>query len=239
MWVVTPTATAQRVVNRLIDGLPPATRDRILRLCEPVDLRFGEIVCEADRPLKYVYFPLTGYISLVAKVGDHPPLEIGLIGNEGMLGATLALGVNAARLRGIVQGSGTALRMTAAELRRELRSNAALRRMLKRYLFVLLAQLSQSTVCGRFHEIKARLARWLLMSHDRTHVGHVQLTHQYLADMLGVQRSAVTIAAGTLQRKKLISYKRGAIVIISRLGLEAASCECYRAQIEDHESLFA
>lgn len=232
-------STATNVVNRLIEGLPHEARNRILRLCEPVELEFGMIVCEADERFKYVYFPLTGFISLVATVKDHPPLEIGLIGSEGMLGATLALGVNSARLRGIVQGSGTALRMPATELQRELRSNFALRRVLKRYLYVLLAQLSQSTACGRFHEIKARLARWLLMTHDRAHADHFRLTHQYLANMLGVQRSAITIAAGALQRKKLISYKRGAISILSRRGLETASCECYQAAIDDHGRLFA
>lgn len=226
------------VVNRLIDGLPRPARERVLKLCEPVELVFGAVVCEPDRSFQHVYFPLTGFISLVATVGDHPPLEIGLIGNEGMLGATLALGVNAALLQGIVQGPGSALRMTSAQLNRELRSNPALRRVLKRYLYVLLAQLSQSTACSRFHEIKARLARWLLMTHDRSHADHFRLTHQYLADMLGVQRSAITIAAGSLQRRKLISYRRGAIVVVSRKGLESASCECYQAALDDHGRLF-
>jgi len=232
-------ATTAQVSNRLIEGLPHEARSRLLKLCDPINLEFGTIVCKADQRLNHVYFPITGYISLVAKVGNHPPLEIGLIGNEGMLGATLALDVNVARLQGVVQGSGSALRLTAAQFRSELRDNSQLRRTLKRYLFVLLAQLSQSTACGRFHEIKARLARWLLMTHDRAHADHFQLTHQYLADMLGVQRSAITIAAGALQRKKLISYKRGDIVIVNRRGLEAASCECYQALIDDHNRLFA
>lgn len=230
---------AVRVINGLIEGLPREARSRILKLCEPVELAFGDILCEADERLRYVYFPLTGFISLVATVGSHPPLEIGLIGNEGMLGVTLVLGVSAARLRGVVQGSGTALRMTATQLRHELRSSRSLRRTLNRYVFVLLAQLSQSTACTRFHEIKARLARWLLMTHDRAHADHFHLTHQYLANMLGVQRSAVTIAAGMLQRKKLIRYTRGEISILNRRGLEAVSCECYQAVIEDHARLFA
>jgi CRP-like cAMP-binding protein len=235
--VVAPAATD--VVNRLIDDLPQEARSRLLKLCEPVELEFGMIVCEADQRLKHVYFPLTCFISLVAKVADHPPLEIGLIGNEGMLGATLALCVDDARLRGIVQGSGSALRMTATQLKRELRGSPALRRVLKRHLYVLMVQLSQSAVCGRFHEIMARLARWLLLTHDRAHADHFRLTHQYLADMLGVQRSAITIAAGALQRKKLISYKRGKIFIVSRRGLESASCECYQAALDDRGRLFA
>jgi len=237
--LVAAAATPPLVVNRLIDGLSAETRKRILKLCAPVELAFGTVLCEANQPLRHVYFPLTGFISLVAIVKDHPPLEIGLIGNEGMLGATLALDVTSARLRGIVQGPGTALRMTAAQLRLLLRENRALRRTINRYLFVLLAQQSRSIACTRFHEIKSRLARWLLMTHDRAHADHFYLTHQYLADMLGVQRSAVTIAAGALQRNKVIRYVRGEIIVLDRRGLEAASCECYRAVIEDHQRQFA
>ena len=237
--MVAAAATPPLVVNRLIDGLSAETRKRIRKLCAPVELAFGTVLCEANQPLRHVYFPLTGFISLVAIVNDHPPLEIGLIGNEGMLGATLALDVTSARLRGIVQGPGTALRMTAAQLRLLLRENRALRRTINRYLFVLLAQQSRSIACTRFHEIKSRLARWLLMTHDRAHADHFYLTHQYLADMLGVQRSAVTIAAGALQRNKVIRYVRGEIIVLDRRGLEAASCECYRAVIEDHQRQFA
>lgn len=226
-------------VNRLIDGLPSNARNRIRKLCKPVDLTFGATLCEPDQQLPFVYFPLTGFISLVIAVGNHPPLEIGLVGNEGMLGATLVLGVNTARLRGVVQGSGTALRMKATQFRRELRSSPPLRNALKRYVFVLLAQLSQTTACTRFHEIKPRLARWLLMTHDRAQADSFHLTHKYLADMLGVQRSAVTIAAGELQRKSLIRYTRGDITILDRRGLEAASCECYEAVVNDHERLCA
>ena len=213
-------ATAPRVVNRLIEGLPRGDRDEVLELSEPVELTFGTVLCEANQRLRHVYFPLAGFISLVAVVKHHPPLEIGLIGNEGMLGATLALDVTDARLRGIVQGSGTALRMTAAQLRRQLCDSRALRRTINHYLFVLLAQQSRSIACTRFHEIKSRLARWLLLTHDRAHADHFHLTHQYLAEMLGVQRSAVTIAAGALQRNKVIRYVRGEITVLDRRGLE-------------------
>lgn len=231
--------TSVQAVNRLIEDLPPAARKRLLKLTEPVELRFEAVLCEANQRLRHVYFPLTGFVSLVAIVKRHPPLEIGLIGNEGMLGATLALGVQYARLRGIVQGPGTALRMTAGQFRIELRSNPSLSRTVDRYLFVLLAQQSRTIACTRFHEIKSRLARWLLLTHDRAHADHFHLTHQYLADMLGVQRSAVTIAAGALQRNNVISYSRGEILILDRRGLESASCECYRAVIEDHQRVFA
>jgi CRP-like cAMP-binding protein len=231
--------SAANSANRLLMDLPRKERSKILKCCKQVDLVFGTVLCESDQPFQHVYFPLTGFISLVAPMDGHPPLEMGLIGNEGMLGVTLVLGVNIAPLHAVVQGSGTALQMTTLQLRRELRDNPSLRHTLKRYLFVLMAQLSQSTACTRFHEVDARLARWLLMTHDRAHADHFHLTHQYLADMLGVQRSAVTIAAGSMQKRKLIRYVRGDIRILDRHGLESASCECYDAVINDYARLFA
>ncbi len=225
--------------NLLLEGLPRKERDRVMKHCEPVELVFGDILCEPDQPFRHVYFPLLGFISLVATLSDHKPLEMGLIGNEGMLGVTLALGVKIAPLRGVVQGAGSALRMTAAQLGRELRASPVLRRVLNCYLYVLMAQLSQAAACTRFHEVEARLARWLLMTHDRAHGDHFYLTHSFLADMLGVQRSAVTIAAGALQKRHLIRYSRGGISILDRSGLEGASCECYNAVVRDYTQVFA
>lgn len=230
---------AEPVVNRLIEGLPRVERARLLERCDLVDLRFGTVLCEPDRPLRHAWFPLTGFISLLVPMAGHPPLEMGLIGDEGMLGATLVLGIGTARLRSVVQGDGTALRLTAAHLKLELRRSAALRRTLNRYLFVKLAQLSQSAACTSFHEVESRLARWLLMSHDRAHADHFHLTHQFLADMLGVRRSAVTIAAGALQARNLIGYSRGTIRVLDRAGLEAASCLCYDAGVADYERQFS
>lgn len=218
-----------REINHLLEGLSRNDRHRILAQVEAVDLDFGAILCEPDQPYRHVYFPLTGIISLVTTVGGHQPLEMGMIGNEGMLGVTLVLGVDVAPLRGVVQGSGTALRMTVPQLRCRLRDCPGFLRALNRYLYALMGQLSQTTACTCFHEVESRLARWLLMTHDRAHADQFHLTHQLLADMLGVRRSAVTIAAGTLRRKKLIRYVRGKISILSRQGLEAASCECYTA----------
>lgn len=232
-------AEALPVVNLLIESLPKRDRDRVLKSCETVELRFGELVCEQDQPFRHIYIPLTGFVSLMAVVGGHPAMEMGMIGNEGILGATLVLGSNNAPLRGVVQGSGTALRMSAVQLRKHLSESPALHRTLSRYVYVLMAQLSQTTICTRFHEVDARLARWLLMTHDRAHGDHFHLTHKFLADMLGVQRSAITIAAGALQLRKLIHYTRGEISIIDREGLEAASCECYDAVIQDYTQLFA
>lgn len=217
------------VVNNLIDGLPHKERSRILQHCTLVNLKFGEILCEQDESFNQVYFPITGFISLVTILRGHPPLEMGMVGNEGMLGATLALRVDTAPMRALVQGEGTALRMAAPQLRRELNSSPCLQRMLQLYLYVLMMQVSQSAACVHFHEIEPRLARWLLMTHDRAHADHFHLTHEFLAGMLGVRRSGITIAAGALQAKKLICYSRGEISILDREGLEAASCECYGA----------
>lgn len=226
------------IVNRLLEALPRHARDRLLEECERVSLVFDTVLCERDRSYRHVYFPLGGSISLVATVGAHPPLEIALIGNEGMLGATLVLGVDRARLRGIVQGAGSAWRIPAPRFRRAMRESPALRGVVKRYLFVVITQLSQSTACTRFHEVEARLARWLLMTHDRAHADRFRLTHLFLADMLGVRRSAVTIAAGALQRRNLIRYARGEIDVVDRKGLEAASCECYQNVIGDYQRMF-
>jgi CRP-like cAMP-binding protein len=226
------------ILNRLLEALPRNSRDRLLKECELVSLVLDTVLCERDKSHRHVYFPLGGSISLVATVGAHPPLEIALIGNEGMLGATLVLGVDKARLRGVVQGAGTAWRMRAPRFRRAMRDIPALSAVINRYLFVVIAQLSQSTACTRFHDVEARLARWLLMTHDRAHADRFHLTHLFLADMLGVRRSAVTIAAGALQRRNLIRYARGAIDVVDRKGLEAASCECYQNLIGDYQRMF-
>ena len=230
--------TPYPIVNSLVEGLPEQSRDRVLRRSIPVELAFGEILCERGKPFPYVYFPLSGgFISLVATGSGHPPLEMGMIGDEGMLGVSIVLGVSEAPLRGLVQGAGSALRMTAADFRRELRQNPALVTVLHRYLYVLTAQLSQTAVCTRFHDISQRLARWLLMTHDRAHADSFYLTHAFLSWMLGVQRSAITIAAGQLQKRKIVSYSRGHIRILNRGGLEASACECYPAIIEEYAHL--
>ena len=226
------------IVNRLLVDLPSQDRAAMLHGCRTVELEFGTVLSAPEQVFREVYFPLSALISLVATVPGHPALEMGMIGNEGMLGATLLLGTSVAPLQAVVQGPGTALRMSAAQLRRELGTRAALRATLGRYLYVLTAQLTQSAACTRFHEVDERLARWLLMTHDRSHADHFRLTHQFLADMLGVQRSAVTIAAGALQRKKVIRYARGEITVLSRKGLEAASCACYGAVADEYRRWF-
>ncbi len=228
-------ATSTPVVNRLIDELPRKQRDRLLAHCTPVHMTFGEVLCDSGSRVTHVYFPLTGFISLVTNVNGQQPIEIGMIGNEGVLGATLALGISITPLQGVVQGSGSALRITSSQFRRQLQETPALQTILDHYLYILIEQLAQTAACNCFHEVRARLARWLLMTHDRSAGDDFHLTHQFLAEMLGVRRSAVTIAAGELQQQQLIRYTRGQINVLSRRGLEKASCECYARTVKAYD----
>ncbi|MDN3923264.1 Crp/Fnr family transcriptional regulator [Roseateles violae] len=213
--------------NHLIARLPQADRRRLLAACEPVELRIGQALGEPGSATRHVYFPTDSFISLVTRVDSHPGLEVGMVGREGMLGVQLALGVARAPLRALVQGAGPAWRLGAAGFRRELAASPALRRGLNAYLYVLMAQLSNSASCLRFHLIGPRLARWLLMSQDRAHAERFHITHEFLAYMLGVRRVGVTMAAGVLQGEGLIRYQRGELTVLDRQGLEAAACSCY------------
>lgn len=219
-------------INHLINSLPIKERQRIVGTCEDFQLVLGTVLSEADEPFHHVYFPLSGLISMVTTTDGHEPLGLAMIGNEGALGSTVALGVNTAWLRAVVQGSGTCLRTSPAQLRRTLRDSPGLVRALKKYSYLLMGQLLKTAACNSFHEVEMRLARYLLMTDDRTTTSQLPLTHQMLADLLGVQRSAVTIAAGKLQRRKLIGYTRGQVSILSRDGLEDAACGCYRSQFQ-------
>lgn len=215
--------------NHLIAALPDADRRRLLACGEAVPLALAQVLCERGDPTAHVYFPTEGFISLVTRIDGDPGLEVGMVGREGMLGIQLALGVETTPLSALVQGPGTAWRIEAPAFVREARRSAVLRRILNRYLYVLMAQLAMSSACQRFHRIGPRLARWLLMSQDRAGTDRFHVTQEFLACMLGVRRVGVTAAATALQRHGLIHYRRGELTVLDRAGLEAASCGCYAA----------
>jgi CRP-like cAMP-binding protein len=217
-------STAQ---NRLIGLLPRVDKQRLLALCEPVQLVLSEVLCKPPELMAYVYFPTESFVSLVAMMDGNPGLEVGMVGREGMLGAHLALGVQTAPLQALVQGPGHAWRVASAPFRRELARSLPLQRVLHRYVYVLMGQLALSAGCLRFHLIGPRLARWLLMTQDRAHSEHFHVTHEFLAYMLGVRRVGVTLAARELQSQGLIEYHRGDVTVLDRPGLELASCGCY------------
>jgi CRP-like cAMP-binding protein len=225
------------VENTLIEWLPAKDRARLLAICEPVELLLSEVLCEPDKPTRHVYFPTRGFISLVAMVDGSPGVEVGMVGREGMLGAQLVLGVVTAPLHALVQGSGTSWRVATVPFKRELARSAALRRVLNRYLYVLMAQQATSAACLRFHLIGQRLARWLLMSQDRAQSESFHITHEFLAYMLGMRRVGITAAASALQRDGLIEYHRGEIKVINRSGLEAAACSCYASNQKTYADL--
>ncbi|QNK74181.1 Crp/Fnr family transcriptional regulator [Variovorax sp. PAMC28562] len=223
--------------NQMIERLPRAARSRLIALCEPHPLVLSEVLCEAKTSTRHVYFPTEGFISLVSVIDGNQGIEVGMVGQEGMLGAHLALGVASQPLHALVQGTGSALRINARAFRVELSQSPALQSAVFRYLHVLMAQLAVSTACVRFHSVQPRLARWLLMSQDRAASDGFRVTHEFLAYMLGVRRVGITSAASALRRDGLISYHRGDVTVLDRKGLEAAACTCYAADCRSYAAV--
>jgi len=221
----------------LLEALPSSELRRMLAGCEKVDLAFADVLYTPRERLKDVYFPTQSFISLVMPVDDSALLEVGLVGNEGMFGTPLALGVDVSPMRAVVQGAGSALRMDAAYFCRELERSQALQGGINRYIFVQVSQLAQTAACTRFHLVEARLPRWLLMTQDRAHADAFDITQEFLALMLGVRRVGITKAASSLQKRKLIHYSRGRITVLNRRGLKAASCRCYKADCESYDRI--
>ena len=224
-------------VNRLLAALPESDLRRVLAGCETVELAFADVLYTPGERLSHVYFPIRSFISLIMPVDASASLEVGLIGNEGMFGIPLVLGVDVSPVRAVVQGAGSALRMDAPVFCHELGRSPSLQREIDRYVFVHLSQLAQTAACTRFHVVEARLARWLLMTQDRAHADNFHVTQEFLALMLGVRRVGVTKAAGALQKRRLIRYSRGDITVLDRRRLKAASCGCYKADRESYDRI--
>ena len=216
------------IANRILASLPGKAYHHIQAQLEAVPLEFRQVLYEPGKAIRHVYFPIDCLISLLTAVDKRRSLEVGMVGNEGMAGMPFILGVGVSGVRALVQGQGTALRMAAAPFRIEFARNRPLQEALYRYTYALMAQISQTAACNRFHDAEQRLARWLLMTRDRVGSDEFALTHVFLAHMLGLRREGVTNAATTLRQRRLISYNRGIIKILDAERLAAASCSCYR-----------
>ena len=216
------------VPNRLLAALPRKDYRKLLPFLEPVDLTFAEVLYEPHARIRNVYFPNDCFVSMLTSVDGDRVAEVGLIGPEGMIGVPVALGAAVSPFRAVVQGGGTAMRMKVADFRRDFSTSNALRRELFLFTHLLMIQIAQTAACNRFHAVTPRMARWLLMTRDRVNSNEFRITQEFLALMLGVRRSRVSVAAGSLQERKLIGYRRGTVTILNQRGLEAAACGCYK-----------
>jgi CRP-like cAMP-binding protein len=218
--------------NSLLGKLPSRDRRRLASAMESVDMPFGIVLYQSGDRIDYVYFPTDCLVSLVATADDRQLAEVGLVGREGEVGGSTALGNGISPFQAIVQGAGSAMRMKASHLRGKFRNMSSLQRRLLNFSHLLTAQIAQTAACNRFHHVSARLARWLLMTRDRQLTNEFRVTQQFLAHMLGVQRGGVSRAASDLKRRQIIRYSRGRITILNEKALAAASCRCYQ-QVKD------
>jgi CRP-like cAMP-binding protein len=214
--------------NRILASIPPPEYQRLDKQLVPVALKLGQVLYEPGKAIRHVYFPINCLVSLLTAVDKGRTLEVGMVGHEGMAGMPFILGVGVSGVRALVQGAGQALRMDAAPFRIEFDRSPNLQQALYRYTYALMAQISQTAACNRFHDTEARLARWLLMTSDRVGSHAFDLTQEFLAHMLGLRRVGVTEAASALKSRKLIEYTRGRLRILDVTGLRQASCSCYQ-----------
>ena len=222
--------------NRLIALLPPADRKRILARCERVAHEIEEVLAEDGKPIKHAWFPTTGVISQI-QPSEAGWIEVALVGHEGMVGVGLVLGVSKSLVIATIQASGEILHLPARHFKAEMEASAAFRKLIYAYTFAQMKQMTLAASCNRFHLVEQRLARWLLMASDRVRSRRFRMTHDVMAQMLGVRRPGVTSAASALQARNLIRYSRGVLDVIDRAGLEKASCECYRLQLEAYNAV--
>lgn len=224
--------------NRLLRAIPADDYARLLPLLVPVRLRLKQVLVEPEVPISDVYFIRDGVGSMIAEGQEGGDIEVGTIGREGLVGLPVLFGTDTTPHRVIVQVEGDAWRMTADEFRRVVDGRPAVRRTCLRYAQYFVEQVAQAAACNRLHTVEERCARWLLMTHDRVHGATFELTHEFLAVMLGVRRAGVTVAMGTLQSAGLVQYTRGRVVVLDRPKLEEASCDCYAVTRASFRRLF-
>jgi CRP-like cAMP-binding protein len=224
--------------NRLLAALPADDFERFHSDLQPVTFSLGEVIYESGHRLDYVYFPTNSVVSLLYTTEDGSTAEMGLTGNDGVVGIALFLGGDTTPNRAVIQIAGGAFRMRANMLRTEFARGGAFQKLLLRYTQALITQISQTAVCNRLHSVEKRLCRWLLLSHDRVKSDELVMTQEFISNMLGGRRESVTVAAGRLQDAGLIHYSRGHIRILSRKGLETAVCECYQIVKDEFDRLF-
>jgi CRP-like cAMP-binding protein len=232
-----PRNAADRHDNRLLGLLPPSDYERLRPHLQRIPLEYRQSLYRANKPIGFVYFIETGVGSLVNTMANGEAAEVGTIGNEGMVGLPLVWGDDRAPTSVYVQVPGVGLRMKSSLFTQELARSGSMRTVMLRYGHAFFNQVAQSAACNHFHSIEQRCCRWMLMTHDRMRSDEFLLTQEFLAMMLGVQRTGVTAAAGGLQRAGLIRYKRGNVTILDRRGLERRSCECYRVSKKEFDRL--
>ncbi len=230
-------ADRRHKANGILAALPDEELARIRSRFERVELPLGSVIHEPNAPLKYVYFPLSGIISLLNLMEDGSCGEISVIGNEGVESVVLFMGGERSPNRGVVQGELTAIRLPARVVKEEFARGGALQRLLLRYTQALMVQMGQTVVCNRHHTVDKQLCRWLLLSFDRMGSDHLVMTQELIANMLGVRREGVTCAARKLQEAGLIKYSRGHITLLDRDGMEERACECYRVVRQEYDRL--
>lgn len=214
--------------NYLLSSLEGEELKRVLESIESMDFKLGEVIYEAGDKMDYAYFPTTAIVSLLYIMENGGTAEIGIVGNDGVLGVSLFLGGDSTSSRAIIQSAGSMCRMKAADLRGAFKLGGRFQELLLRYTQALMTQISQTAVCNRLHAVEEQLCRWLLLSHDRLDSDKLVMTHDLISNMLGVRREGITLAAKKLATRKLIKNTRGTIEVLDRQGLEEAACECYQ-----------
>jgi CRP-like cAMP-binding protein len=233
-----PSAKLQYWVgNKLLAALPSEEYERISRGLDHFSFFLGESVYECGERLNYAYFPTTSIVSMVYKMKEGASAEMGMVGNEGLIGIALLLGGETRPNWDIVQQAGGAIRMKVKTLQKEFKHSGSFQRLLLRYTQALITQVSQLVVCNRLGSIEQRFVRWLLLTHDRVGSNELQVTQEFVSNLLGVRREAISLACGRLHDKGLINCKRGGITILNRAGLEAAACECYHVIKDEYDRL--